>query len=203
MGRKAGHLALGIGKAAAAHVTIIPEEFSSKSITLQHVADIFEGSIIKRRAQGKDHGVAIMAEGLLELMSEDHIKEIFGPDELEYDDHGHIKLDNLELGRKVRDELRRRFMARGINIAVINKNLGYELRCADRFHSIANTLAILVMGRRSFCSNKRARTPSSVSTVVRCDRSSSKILKWIPKPIGQKCVWFAPRMNRTKLPAST
>ena len=34
MGRKAGHLALGIGKAAGATLTIIPEEFSNKRTTL-------------------------------------------------------------------------------------------------------------------------------------------------------------------------
>src|SRR5436190_454587 len=37
MGRAAGHLALGIGKAAAATVTIIPEEFRSQKVTLHAV----------------------------------------------------------------------------------------------------------------------------------------------------------------------
>ena len=44
MGRKAGHLALGIGKAAGASLTIIPEEFPEDRIHLNQVCDILEGA---------------------------------------------------------------------------------------------------------------------------------------------------------------
>ncbi|MDY6843333.1 MAG: 6-phosphofructokinase, partial [Thermodesulfobacteriota bacterium] len=47
MGRKAGHLALGIGKATAATLTIIPEEFQEKKISLNKIVDILVGTIIK------------------------------------------------------------------------------------------------------------------------------------------------------------
>ena len=63
MGRPTGHLTLGIGKAASATCTIIPEEFAGDVITLADIADIVEGSIIKRRAMGKAHGVVLLAEG--------------------------------------------------------------------------------------------------------------------------------------------
>ena len=43
MGRKAGHLALGIGKAAGATCTIIPEEFSDEHIRLDDVCNVLEG----------------------------------------------------------------------------------------------------------------------------------------------------------------
>src|SRR3972149_5302424 len=49
MGRAAGHLALGIGKAAAATLTVIPEEFTGRPVTMDEVCDIILGSIIKRR----------------------------------------------------------------------------------------------------------------------------------------------------------
>ena len=39
MGRKAGHLALGIGKAAGATLTIIPEEFGDQPITIERLAE--------------------------------------------------------------------------------------------------------------------------------------------------------------------
>src|SRR6185312_5343667 len=51
MGRAAGHLALGIGKAAAATLTIIPEEFRDGRVTLDGLCDILLGSILKRRSQ--------------------------------------------------------------------------------------------------------------------------------------------------------
>src|SRR4051812_39776284 len=51
MGRAAGHLALGIGKASAATVTIIAEELEGKDVTLDLICDILIGSMIKRKAQ--------------------------------------------------------------------------------------------------------------------------------------------------------
>ncbi|MBK6539643.1 MAG: 6-phosphofructokinase [Ignavibacteria bacterium] len=52
MGRKAGHLALGIGKApGATSYVIIGEEFRDRIISFEAVCDILEASIIKKRAQ--------------------------------------------------------------------------------------------------------------------------------------------------------
>src|SRR5213076_2027031 len=70
MGRAAGHLALGIGKAAAATLTIIPEEFCGKPVTLEALCDILVGAIIKRRSRRLPFGVAVLAEGLLESIGE-------------------------------------------------------------------------------------------------------------------------------------
>ena len=56
MGRSSGHLALAIGKAAGATLAIIPEEFHSKTITLDQVCGVLEGAILKRRVMGKERG---------------------------------------------------------------------------------------------------------------------------------------------------
>ena len=63
MGRNAGHLALGIGKAAGATLTIIPEEFP-ESTTIRELADIIDGAMLKRRTMGRRDGVAVLAEGI-------------------------------------------------------------------------------------------------------------------------------------------
>src|SRR6266550_8582901 len=65
MGRKAGHLALGVGKAAGATLTMIPEEFSGQHIALKRIVDILAGSIIKRLSYGRRDGIAVLAEGLV------------------------------------------------------------------------------------------------------------------------------------------
>src|SRR5262250_2551843 len=65
MGRKAGHLALGIGKAAGATLTLIPEEFAPHRIRLKTVVDTLVGAIIKRLSYGRRDGVAVIAEGLV------------------------------------------------------------------------------------------------------------------------------------------
>lgn len=132
MGRKAGFLALGVGKAASAPVSIIAEEWQGKPVKFKQICDIIEGAIVKRRFLGRDHGVAILAEGLVEIMSVDERERVFGDDEdVERDEHGHIRIDEIEIGSAVRRELRERFRKRGLAVTLVTKNLGYELRCAD------------------------------------------------------------------------
>ena len=76
MGRAAGHLALGIGKASAATITIIAEEFQNREVSLELICDIIIGSMIKRKAQGKAYGLAVLAEGLLEEVGEEKLREV-------------------------------------------------------------------------------------------------------------------------------
>src|SRR5579885_2252404 len=69
MGRKAGFLALGVGKAAGATLTVIGEEFEGReAVPYSEICDIVEGAIIKRRAVGKRYGLAVLAEGLIEKL---------------------------------------------------------------------------------------------------------------------------------------
>jgi 6-phosphofructokinase 1 len=128
MGRKTGHLALGIGKAASATLTLIPEEFGSGLLKIGQIADIIEGSIIKRRAADQYHGVAILAEGLAERLDPADLGVIA---EADRDDHGHIRLSDLPLGQVLRRLIRARFATRGIQLKFVAKEIGYELRCAD------------------------------------------------------------------------
>jgi 6-phosphofructokinase len=131
MGRHTGHLALGISKSAGATLTIIPEEFGSNGyIPLANVCDIFEASIIKRRAMDHNHGVLVIAEGVAGRLSPDDLKKIPGI-ELEYDDFGNVRLGEVELGKILKLEMERRFKQRNDKITVVEINIGYVLRCAD------------------------------------------------------------------------
>lgn len=124
MGRHAGHLALGIGGAAGATLTVIGEEFSEPRVPLARIADILEGAIIKRRVFGREHGVAILAEGLLEKLDPDTL----GP--VERDPYGNVRLAELELSRLLKQRVTTSLRARGIEVGIVAKDLGYELRCA-------------------------------------------------------------------------
>ena len=128
MGRKAGHLALGISRAASATLALIPEEFRGETVPLKHIADILEGAIIKRRSMGKDYGTAVLAEGLAEVIDPEDLMDIGG---VERDDHGHIRYSEIPFGRIISNEVRNRLKSRGIDIVIVKKNIGYELRCAD------------------------------------------------------------------------
>jgi len=128
MGRKAGHLAFGIGKAAGATLTVIGEEFRARTVPLATIADILEGAIIKRMAMGRDFGVAILAEGISARIDPEEMKQYT---DVEYDAHGNIRLGEIELGRLLKEEVRTRLGERGIDLTIVNKDLGYEFRCAD------------------------------------------------------------------------
>ena len=66
MGRKAGFLALGLGMACGAAITIIAEQFQDKKqITLDDVAIPIFTSLKKRLSQGKGYGTAVIAEGII------------------------------------------------------------------------------------------------------------------------------------------
>ncbi len=137
MGRAAGHLALGIGKSSASTITLIPEEFRDKPITLEGIADAIIGAILKRKLQGKNYGVAVLAEGLIESIGEKGLIGALGEDELKHygrierDEHGHLRLGELEFGRIVKDYLKMRLTELGLKVDFIAKDLGYELRSAD------------------------------------------------------------------------
>ncbi len=136
MGRAAGHLALGIGKAAAATLTIIPEEFQDRDVSIDEVVDILLGSIIKRRKNGSNYGVAVLAEGLLEKIGEKGLSNVNANElsrygKVERDPHGHLRLGEIAFGRMVKDHLAAKLEELGISMTIIDKDLGYELRCAD------------------------------------------------------------------------
>jgi 6-phosphofructokinase len=120
----ARHLALGIGGSAAATLTIIAEEFGEGAVSLDRVADILEGAIIKRRAQGREHGVAILSEGIAEKID----PATFG--EVERDAYGNVRLTELELGRLLKERVAASLRTRGVDLTIVAKELGYELRCA-------------------------------------------------------------------------
>jgi len=127
MGRKAGHLALGIGKAAGATLTLIPEEFGGQA-KFSAIVDTLVGAIIKRLAQGQRHGVAVIAEGVVEQLSPAELSALEGA---ERDTHGNLRIAEIEIGEILKKAVTARLKELGIKITMVAKNIGYELRCAD------------------------------------------------------------------------
>jgi ATP-dependent phosphofructokinase / diphosphate-dependent phosphofructokinase len=129
MGRSAGHLALGIGKSAGATVTVIAEEFGrGEPVRLARLVDIVETSMLKRIAHGRPFGVAVLAEGIGLRLPRDELARAMP--EVERDEHGHVRLAELELDRLLARQVKDRFHERGQDVTVEGKNIGYELRCA-------------------------------------------------------------------------
>jgi len=128
MGRKAGHLALGIGKAAGATLTLIPEEFGAGGTTLKTIVDTLIGAIIKRKANGRTDGVVVLAEGLGEIVPPGDLGELGTS---ERDEHGNLRLDEISFGEVCKRRVRDRLTQLGLGATIVAKNIGYEVRCAD------------------------------------------------------------------------
>ena len=125
MGRSAGHLALGMGMGAGATLTLIPEELGNK-ISWNKVVAILTGAIIKRKVLGRDHGVAVIAEG---------VAIRFDPEEMTIlkdvprDEHGNIRLAEIPLADMLKKHVLEELKALGLKVTIIAKDIGYELRC--------------------------------------------------------------------------
>jgi 6-phosphofructokinase 1 len=128
MGRKAGHLALGMGKAAGATVTLIPEEFGTSTIPLKTIVDTLVGSIIKRLAEGRRDGVAVIAEGVVLGIDPKDLAQL---DDVERDEHGNVRIAEVNIGEILKAQVQERLKQFAIKATVVAKNIGYELRCAD------------------------------------------------------------------------
>ena len=127
MGRKAGHLALGMGKAAGATVTLIPEEFGER-VVLSEIVDTLVGSVIKRRRAGRRDGVAVIAEGVVLSLDPAELELL---DEVERDEHGHVRIAEVDIGQILKVKVRERLAELGLKTTIVSKDVGYELRCAD------------------------------------------------------------------------
>jgi 6-phosphofructokinase 1 len=126
MGRSAGHLALGAAKAAGATLAIVPEELDGRSPRLDDVARIVEGAMLKRLAMGRSHGVAVIAEGVAELLPERDF-----PGGIPRDKQGRPRFSELPFGDLVAKRAQAGLAELGLDVSVIDKDVGYELRCAE------------------------------------------------------------------------
>src|SRR5689334_16780877 len=127
MGRKAGHLALGIGKAAGTTLTLIPEEFN-QPLRLKTIVDTLVGAIIKRLSYGRRDGVAMIAEGVVLDVDPSDLSAL---QEVERDAHGNVRIAEVNIGEILKAQVAARLKDFAVKPTLVAKNIGYELRCAD------------------------------------------------------------------------
>jgi 6-phosphofructokinase 1 len=89
---------------------------------------VIEGAIAKGLAAGNPSGVAVVAEGVAELIDPADFESLAT---VGRDEHGHIRLADLPFGKLLADALEDTFAARGIKVALGAKDVGYELRCVS------------------------------------------------------------------------
>jgi 6-phosphofructokinase 1 len=92
------------------------------------VVDIVAGAIVKRASYGRPDGVAILAEGLVEHLDPEELARYA---DVERDEHDHIRLAEVNFGELIKKQVRDRLQRFGMKPTIVDKDIGYELRCAD------------------------------------------------------------------------
>ncbi len=131
MGRKAGWLSYGVAIAGEANLVIAVEDIvddlavGDGRLSLDGLVDRIVDLILTREKRGKHYGTVVLAEGLAELLPDEDIAE------LPRDEHGHIPLGGIDLGKLVSARVADRYEARTQRKKKIaSVQLGYESRCA-------------------------------------------------------------------------
>jgi len=73
MGRAASHITLECALQTHPNVTLIGEEVAAKKQTLKQISDNIADIIAKRAEEGKDYGLVLLPEGLIEFIPEVHV----------------------------------------------------------------------------------------------------------------------------------
>ncbi len=137
MGRSAGWLAYGAAVSGEANMVLSVEDMTAEyllpeSTPERKVMDLDKvvGRIVtmmrnRYEKQGKEYGVVVLAEGLVEYLSDAVLKDV------PRDDHGHISVANVNLGKMMSKLIAAEFTRQtGLNRKVTGLQLGYESRCA-------------------------------------------------------------------------
>ncbi|MGE0760940.1 MAG: 6-phosphofructokinase [Pirellulaceae bacterium] len=144
MGRSAGWLAYGTAIAGEASLVISVEDIvgdyrleeternpvsgideTRATMNVERVVDRIVRTMVARDRDGKPYGVIIMAEGLAEFLPSKFLSGI------PRDEHGHISISQVELGRLFADLVSKAYKAKvGKSKKVSGLQLGYESRCA-------------------------------------------------------------------------
>lgn len=144
MGRSAGHLAFEIGASCHFPIIIIPEMFNKVEITLDKIVKLIISSMIKRKINQVEHGVAIVSEGVFHILDQEEIKNC--GIEFTYDAHGHPELGNVSKAHIINVLVQRKLKELGINIKSRPVEMGYELRCCRPVAYDLTLCTVLGMG---------------------------------------------------------
>jgi len=145
MGRKAGWLAYGVAIAGEAHMVVgvedvtgalaVHEEIKDEAtgemrrearLDIHALADRIADLIVTREQRGKHYGTIVLAEGLAEMLPTSFLNDVAR------DEHGHISLGKIDIGKLVAKIAGERYEARtGRSKRLTGVQLGYESRCSE------------------------------------------------------------------------
>ena len=140
MGRSASHITLECALATCPNLALIGEERQSLSHIIQDLTDL----IVERKEKGKEYGVILIPEGLVEFIPE--LQQLIheGPKgeffsslseklqkqfmQLERDPHGNVNLSGIETEQLLLELVKKELKKRNLKFNAIQHFFGYEGR---------------------------------------------------------------------------
>ena len=127
MGRKSGFLALGLGIASGATLTLIAEQYRD-GITPQDVAEAIFLSVKKRLQNNQRYGTVVLAEGIIDRFDPKKVPELANTPR---DEVGRLSFSEVKLEDLVAKSLREMCNEAGLKVRFKTENLGYALRSCE------------------------------------------------------------------------
>ncbi len=184
MGRRAGWLAYGVAVAGEAHLVVAVEDVvddlaidesvkdpdtgavrTEKRLSLDRLVDRVVDLVVAREKRGKHYGTVVLAEGLAELLPESFLREVGR------DDHGHLSLGRLEIGRRVASMAAERY----------EKRTGKTKKLVGRAARLRGAVRAAARVRRP------AGQPARARRVLRARRQRASTGTWSASPGSSSC----------------
>lgn len=125
MGRSASHIALECGLQTHANIIIISEEVEKKNYSLQDVVEYIADVIVKRSNAGKDFGVVIIPEGLIEFIPDMKkmiatLNNLLEENKVEFEKRDELEEKRKFILSKLEDELKNTYK-------ILPKDIAYQM----------------------------------------------------------------------------
>lgn len=169
MGRSASHLTLEVAKKTHPNLTLISEERRDIKAIVDEIVEL----ILARAKEGKNYGMILVPEGLIEFLPEIP-KDFFEGMELSYDSHGNLEVSKIETEALLIELVRRELEGRA-PFSSQALFFGYEGRSAyPSFFDAAYTYAL---GRTAALLASQGAT-GQIATV---GNLTEPVEAWIPR----------------------
>lgn len=128
MGRSASHVTLECALQTHPNVTLIGEEIKETKQSLKDIVKYLADVIEKRSQAGKDYGVILIPEGLIEFIPEK--KALIKDLDLELDPHGNLQVSHIKVEKILIDKVKEELSSRNFSgkFSPVSHFFGYEGR---------------------------------------------------------------------------